>query len=49
MQTVKPQLHCFGHVHASGGVHEANGTRFVNASSVNSQFELVRAPYEVEL
>jgi len=49
VQTVAPSLHCFGHVHASRGVHEANGTRFVNASSVNSQFEMVHEPYEIEL
>lgn len=49
LKRVSPRLHCFGHVHASSGVREVDGTLFVNASSVNSQFELVRAPYEVVL
>jgi Icc-related predicted phosphoesterase len=43
---VSPQLHCFGHVHASSGVREVGNTTFINASSVNSQFELARPPYE---
>jgi Icc-related predicted phosphoesterase len=49
LQRVSPRLHCFGHVHASSGVREVDGTQFVNASSVNSQFELVRSPYEITL
>jgi Icc-related predicted phosphoesterase len=49
LQRVSPRLHCFGHVHASSGVHKSNGVSFINASSVNSQFELVRRPYEFVL
>jgi len=43
---VFPRLHCFGHVHASSGVMEANGTTFINAALANSQYEMAREPYE---
>ena len=45
LQDRSPRLHCFGHVHAGAGVHDTGGTRFVNASSVNSKFELARQPH----
>jgi Icc-related predicted phosphoesterase len=41
---IRPQLHCFGHVHASGGTLVEGGTTFVNASMVNSRYELARQP-----
>jgi Icc-related predicted phosphoesterase len=49
LSRIVPRLHCFGHVHASSGVHEGELTTFINASSVNSQFELVRLPYEFQI
>lgn len=49
LQRISPRLHCFGHVHASSGTADVNGVRFINASSVNSRFELVRRPYEFVL
>jgi Calcineurin-like phosphoesterase superfamily domain len=45
---VKPRLHCFGHVHASAGILDAHGTTFVNASVVNSQYQIARRPVEFE-
>ena len=45
----RPRIHCFGHVHASAGLHEDDDTTYVNASSVNSQFELARQPWVFEL
>ncbi|MGR3679722.1 MAG: metallophosphatase domain-containing protein [Paracoccaceae bacterium] len=35
METV-PRFHCFGHVHASGGTMQRNGTSYINAASVQS-------------
>lgn len=35
VETIRPQLHCFGHNHASYGQKEMNGTLFVNASIVS--------------
>ena len=49
LKRISPTLHCFGHVHASAGVHVSDGINFINASSVNSQFELIRPPYEFTL
>jgi Icc-related predicted phosphoesterase len=46
---LKLRLHCFGHVHASAGTHQLNQTTYINASMVNSQYELVRTPHEVNL
>jgi len=46
---LKPRVHCFGHVHASGGTIELQGTTYINASLVNSQYELVRRPQEFEI
>jgi Icc-related predicted phosphoesterase len=44
-----PRVHCFGHVHASGGIIEVRGTKYINASLVNSHYELIRRPYEFEM
>ena len=43
---VKPRLHCFGHVHASSGVVEHQGTTYINASMVSRDHRIIRAPYE---
>lgn len=49
IERTQPTIHCFGHVHASSGVHKNGNTTFVNAALVNSQYELSRKPYEIEL
>lgn len=46
---IRPALHCFGHVHASAGIHRDGRTTFANASMVNSQYEIARSPLEFEL
>ena len=48
LSALSPALHCFGHVHRSAGSEVIGGTTFVNATSVNSQFELVHAPFMFE-
>jgi len=35
---VRPRIHCFGHVHHSHGVLEQDGTTFVNAASLNENY-----------
>lgn len=37
---VRPQIHCFGHVHASPGCKSERGTEFINATVVNSEMEV---------
>jgi hypothetical protein len=46
---IRPRLHCFGHVHASSGTLAHAGTTFVNASVVNSQYQIARRPYEFDV
>ena len=46
---VAPKLHCVGHVHASPGMLKQGRTTYINASSVNSQIELVRKPLVFEI
>ena len=44
-----PRVHCFGHVHASGGSIELHDTKYINASLVNSRYELIRRPHEFDI
>ena len=46
---LRPRIHCFGHIHASGGRVDLRGTTFVNASMVNSQYKIARQPYCLDL
>ncbi len=43
---VIPRLHIFGHVHEAYGVIESKDTTFINASSLNSKYELQNKPIE---
>ncbi|WP_120500635.1 metallophosphoesterase [Roseovarius sp. EL26] len=49
LNTLNLSLHCFGHVHASAGSLVCDGTTYVNACSVNSEFEIAARPYEYSL
>jgi len=49
VERTQPTIHCFGHVHASSGVHKNHKTTFVNAALVDSQYKLSRQAYEIEL
>ncbi|MCA9685083.1 MAG: metallophosphatase domain-containing protein [Myxococcales bacterium] len=46
---IEPRVHCFGHIHASGGVLERSATTFVNASSVTHAQPQLRPPVVLEL
>ena len=49
LEGLDPVLHCFGHVHASVGNVTIGDTKYVNASLVNRQFEIVHRPSVAEL
>lgn len=49
LKKLNPKLHCFGHIHASAGTRVIGSTTYVNASSVNSSFEIAIAPFEFDL
>ena len=45
LERIRPQFHCFGHVHASAGEQHEHGTHFLNAAVVGGgQMELRRGP-----
>ncbi len=43
---IKPRLHLFGHVHEAYGIIELKDTTYINASSLNSKYELQNKPIE---
>lgn len=43
------KLHVFGHAHKSYGIMDIDGTRFVNASICDAEYEPIRVPWEVEI
>jgi Icc-related predicted phosphoesterase len=46
---VRPQLHVFGHIHHSYGVHHFDGITFVNASICTEQYRPTNEPIVIEL
>lgn len=46
---VQPQFHIFGHIHEGYGMRCANGTTYINASSVNASYIYANAPIIVDL
>jgi len=49
VSAVRPRLHCFGHVHASAGNCDVEGTTYANTSSVDSSYRIARAPFIFDL
>lgn len=49
LRQIQPQLHCFGHVHASAGQRRIGETTYVNATSVNSELVVSRPPVVIDL
>lgn len=49
LQEVKPKIHICGHIHEAYGTTDKAGIKFINASVVNDQYDLVNSPIEFEL
>ena len=50
LQRIRPRLHVFGHVHASHGMLETPGTRYVNAAMVGGpELEIRHRPTTLEM
>ncbi|MBA2745108.1 MAG: metallophosphatase domain-containing protein [Flavisolibacter sp.] len=49
IMTIKPQVHVFGHIHEAFGTNKIGGIRFINASLLNEQYNLVNKPVLFEL
>lgn len=47
-ERIKPKYHCFGHIHDCYGIEEIDGVTFVNASSLNEQYEVSNEPIIIE-
>ncbi len=47
---IKPKLHCFGHIHGSGGkLVEIGGCKFVNASLMDESYSLVQRGVSLQI
>lgn len=47
-EAVSPDVHCFGHVHASYGVYHSEHTTYYNASVVNADLDVRNPPFEFD-
>lgn len=46
---VKPQIHCYGHAHHGYGEYFHDGIHFINAASLNEDYNPVNAPVVVDV
>jgi Icc-related predicted phosphoesterase len=49
IRCIKPQVHIFGHIHESYGTTKSMGIRFINASLLNENYDLMNRPIVFEL
>lgn len=49
LRRIKPEYHVFGHIHEANGMWAGNGTTHINASIVNSSYDVVNVPWIVEI
>ena len=46
---VNPIVHCFGHIHEEYGSRRFHDTLFLNASSIDVNYNISNKPFELEL
>ena len=46
---INPKIHIFGHIHEGYGEHEENGIHYINASSVDGEYNNVNDPITVRV
>ena len=49
INTLKPKIHLFGHIHESYGTIEKNGTKFYNCALMNAYYDIVNGPVVIEV
>lgn len=49
VQEIKPKVHICGHIHEAYGTVDKDGTKFINASVLNVNYQLTNSPIEFEL
>lgn len=48
VNTIKPKIHIFGHIHTGYGYKLSNGTHFINASVLNEQYYIKHNPITID-
>ena len=48
VDTFKPKIHVFGHIHGSAGYYFNGHTHFINASVLDEQYRYMNAPLNIE-
>jgi Icc-related predicted phosphoesterase len=46
---IKPKINCFGHIHQQNGVQIINNIKFINASVLDDNYDLVYDPITIEI
>lgn len=49
VETIKPKVHVFGHIHCGYGATEMFGTKFINASTCDEEYQPTQPPIVVDL
>lgn len=49
VKRIKPTVHCFGHNHEGYGIKIIENTTFINASSLNEDYECINEPIVIEI
>ena len=49
VKRIRPKIHCFGHIHEGYGVKEIDDIKFINASNMDADYQLINDPIIVEL
>jgi len=49
VERIKPQIHCFGHIHEGYGIKNIGDITFVNASNLDGDYNCVNDPIVIEL
>lgn len=48
VDTIRPKIHVFGHIHGSAGYYFNGHTHFINASILNEQYTYVNMPLTIQ-
>ncbi len=49
LERVQPKVHIFGHIHEGAGVLEQDGRTYINASSMDANYDITHPPRVFEL
>ena len=49
LDTIRPRVHVFGHIHEAAGKCQHQGTTFVNASVLDQRYQLLHPPVVLDL